>query len=492
MDSLFSIIIVIAITLIGYMFAKVISRFIYKFGRRKRKLSDQGTFATLIEKLIMIFTIFVAIIYLGINTTERIIMMIKNMIPSIAIVILMFILGSVVINLIMWFIKKFVSYIRAEDYFSPESRNIIGPALHIFVQIIMYLILGHIIFSIVEIPVLQTTLSFILYPVIISFFILMLIGMINPARDFFSRFYLLGLDQYRKGAEITIDKKNYSILHIKSLHTELVDDKKGLLVVPHRIMANKTIHFKKPMKELETLKQIKDAFVEQMKSHCGPATAQMVLSIFHYSISQKELGRIMGTVVRKDEKGVAGTHPKAIIDAVEKVSDRNVKGAWISFDKISDLRQEILIWLNQGALIIIDYKKKYLFPDAKNAHYSLVVGVKEDELIIIDPSSKSGGVYFADYRDLLIGMDTYSELIKGKRGYIVVAPKGTEAFYRITKKLIYLHPSMYDKLTKRLTLYLGKMSNLSSFSETLPPFLQKYVDKFNREQISRVWQPKKK
>lgn len=136
-------------------------------------------------------------------------------------------------------------------------------------------------------------------------------------------------------------------------------------------------------------------------------------------------------------------------------------------------------------------RRSIFFPDAKYAHYSLVAGVRGDELLIVDPSQQSGGVYFSDYRDILIGMDTHSELIQGKRGYIVLAPYGSEAFDRIHKGVIYLDENMYDKVTKQMGLYIARMSNLSAITDTMPSFLRKYLTGFNKEeQVSRVWRPK--
>ena len=66
-------------------------------------------------------------------------------------------------------------------------------------------------------------------------------------------------------------------------------------------------------------------------------------------------------------------------------------------------------------------------------------------------------------------MDTYSELIKGKRGYIVFAPEGTTAFYRIEEGIIYTDPSLYKDLSNKLKTELHKLTEKTGLLETVLP-----------------------
>lgn len=494
MEIPIAVLIVAGIVIIGYFFSKVASRLIIKFLRSQRivfKIDRKETVQTFIEKAILLFSVFVAIAYLGMQTPQELIVPMVNLLPQIILVVLFFIMGSVIISFLMWFIEKFLYYIKTEEYFSRESKAIIFPVMVTIIRMVLYLTLLNIIFSIIEVQVVQTILGFILYPIIILFFFLVAIGSINPIRDFFARMYLLNMLQFRPGSLIKLNGDEYTIKAINSLYTELEGAKQSLLIIPNRLLSSKIIEFKKPVKDLQSLKQLQEIYVPQIKSHCGPATMAMVLSIFHYKFDQKELGRAMNTIKRTDPgQKAAGTHPKEMIEAAKKVTDGNVLGAWIPYPKIFDLKKEVIVWLKQGGLVIIDMQRKYLFPKAKYAHYSLVVGVRGDEFLIVDSGSKTGGVYFSDYRDVLIGMDTYSELIKGKRGYIVVAPKGTEAYQRIKSNKIFYHPSMYDKVTKNLNMYLSKISNPTSIKETMPEFMRNFLKDFQPEnQISRVWKP---
>jgi len=186
-----------------------------------------------------------------------------------------------------------------------------------------------------------------------------------------------------------------------------------------------------------------------------------------------------------------GTHPETLIKVTQDMTKNKVKGAWIDIGHITDLKDEIRLWLNEGALIIVDYKKNILFPQAKSAHYSVCVAVEGDELVILDPSGKKGGVYLADAEKVYRGMDSYSELLKGKRGYIVFAPEGTTAYHRIEEGLIYADPSLYKDLSNKLKKELYKLTEKSELLETVLPlrvknFIRKWREK---DRIARLWKP---
>jgi hypothetical protein len=491
----FSIIIVGIIVIMGYFYSKIISRIVIKLFRAlkiKQHLGEKQNIQNIIEKSIIAFFIFLGIIYLGISNTQEVFFSIFDMIPKLITILLLFIMGSITINIIMWFLEKFLKYIRLESLLPFDMKKFVFQVFILFTKFILYLALARLIFELVEIVAIQRILDFILYPIIILFFFVLGIALINPVRDFFAKIYLFNLNEFRPGTIITLNGTEYTIKEVGNLYTRLENENKTTLMIPNKKLATKIIEFKRPLKDLDNLKVLKQTFVKQLKSHCGPATVEMILSIFGYKFSQVKLGKMMSTIKRDSESQVAGTHPQDIIKVIQKVTNNNVRASWISYEHILNLKDELIIWLKQGGLVIIDYKKKYLFPDAKFAHYSLCVGVRGDELLILDPGRESGGVYFSDYRDVLVGMNTYSKLIGGKRGYIITAPKGTEAYERIIQKRLFLDKSMYSEVSKNLDIYLSKLSNPSALTNIIPPFLRKYLGQFdNSQQITRVWDPYK-
>ncbi|MBL7056364.1 hypothetical protein ISS07_05610, partial [Candidatus Woesearchaeota archaeon] len=127
----------------------------------------------------------------------------------------------------------------------------------------------------------------------------------------------------------------------------------------------------------------------------------------------------------------------------------------------------------------------------KKAHYSVCVAVEGDELVILDPSGKKGGVYLADADKVFRGMNTYSEYLQSKRGYMVFAPEGTTAFHRIEEGLIYSDPSFYKELSNKLKIELSKLTERTELLETVLPlrvknFIKKWKEK---DKIARLWKP---
>jgi len=211
----------------------------------------------------------------------------------------------------------------------------------------------------------------------------------------------------------------------------------------------------------------------------------MILRIFGYNESQIKIGELSNAEVGK------GTRPEKLIEVVGELTKKKVNGTWITVDKITDLKHEMRMWLNQGGLVIVDYKKSILFPESKKAHYAVVVAVEGDELVVLDPSGKKGGVYLADADKIYAGMDTFSEFLQSKRGYMIFAPEGTTAFHRVEEGLIYSDPSLYTNLSNKLKSELAKVTDKSEVIENIVPLrVKNFIRKWReRDKIARLWKP---
>jgi len=485
---------VVIILIAGYILSNIATRLIIKFSRKRHliDLNNKNILLTLVQKGIIILALITAALYMGFKSFDVFLRSFINTIPTILTILILLVLGIYVIRSVVWLIRIFMSSTRIGEYIDEESNMHIINLFIFIVQIVLYLLLVHLIISYIEVESLYSILNFVIYPSIVLLFLIMFVAAFNPIKDYSASFYLKNAYMLKAGNIVRMDKMEHEIIKISNLSTELKTKEGNRILVPNRLLASKELMYEHPSKDIETLVSLKQHFVPQLKSHCGPACAQMALALFKIPSTQEELGMMMKTITRRNKNMVAGTHPKKIISAVDKYTEGKVIGAWIDFDKIYDLEKEVARWLADGALVIVDYKKKYLFPSAKTAHYSLVVGVKGDQFLIVDPSQKSGGVYFSDYRDVAVGMDTHSELINGKRGYIVLAPKGSAAFKRINDRLIYFHPSMYSRITKQLERRLNKMTNSVKVYETMPGFIKRYLKEYKKSQIQRVWRPEQK
>lgn len=182
--------------------------------------------------------------------------------------------------------------------------------------------------------------------------------------------------------------------------------------------------------------------------------------------------------------------PDDIIESVEDLTDEEVRVDYVEYDKITDLADEFKAWFNDGALIIPNFAKPVLFPEADTAHYSLCVGVEGDDLLIVDPSADtvSGGVYYADSSEMLEAM---GEFEGRSRGYLVIAPEDTTAYWRINEGLIYSDKSFYDEINKNMELQLRRILRQGRIlKNVLPEDLQSYLERWKKdEKVGRVWKP---
>lgn len=480
--------VVALILIVGFLGMKLLGRMLLKLRRADSGLGKSFAI-TLAERLFFMLALVAALVYLGFTSIENFALQLVDLLPTILLVLLLVILGALIVQVVIDIVERLVDYARIEEVLPEELGRTLLPLLLFGFRILLYVILLKAVLSVVDLPELNRFVDLLLYPLLILFMLVLFVIALNPARDVAAAIYLKHVWAFVVGNTISMDGSKYTIRRAGWLaaHLERKDD--GVLVVPNHVLASKPLEFERPSRELRTLEALKDQFVAQLPSMCGPASAQIALSIFRIKSDQRELARLADSIQRVTDDQVAGTHPDKLIKAIERFTRKRVRGAWVDADHIYNLRQELETWLREGALVIVDYKKRYLFPEAKRAHYSLVVGVRGDELLIIDPSRKAGGVYFADHRDVFVGMDTHSELIGGKRGYIVLARRGSAAYSRVEEGLIYHHPSMYDRLSKALELRLSKLTSGPALADTLPRFVRTNLRTLEKEQVRRVWRP---
>lgn len=442
---------------------------------------------------IMIFTIVIALLYLKKNVISDV-LRIKvflaatyEFLPNMLLFVLLIVLGVTIVNLIAFGLRRFFDTTGLAEFMIEQNKEhllsgilfIIRASLYILVLITLLNVFG------INIKGITLTLSWIFYSALALLFLYFFFGTRAFAENFIAGLYIKSSRTFKLGQKVKVDSIEGSIKSISNQGVTIKTDLGYNAFIPNRDFLKKEISFRNIETDLDTLEKIKGYFVEQKPSYCGPACASMVLKVFGYNETQAKIGDMSKTEVGK------GTHPETLINVVQELTQNKVKGAWINVEHITDLKNELRIWLSEGALPIIDYKKNILFPQAKTAHYSVVVAVEGDDFVVLDPSGKKGGVYLADADKIYRGMDTYSELIKGKRGYITFAPEGTTAFYRIEEGLIYSDPSLYhelsNKLKKELYLILEKGQMLES---VLPLRVKNFIRKWKeKDKIARLWKP---
>lgn len=484
----------IVIIIIGYIITRVGSSLIISFSKRKETISVKHMrFVKIFRYLVMISTIVVALIYIRVDLLKDITILSDfvtnayDLLPNILLVILLLVLAIIAVNLITFGLNRTFDAIGITEFMLDQRKEHFLHGILVFVRISLYLFTILFLLNLfgIDIGGITAAIGLFFYGIMALLFLYIFFGTRIFIENLIAGLYLKTSQSFKLGQKVKINDIEGSIKSITYQGVTIKSDYGYATFIPNREFVKKEISFKNIETDLDTLEKIKSYYVEQKPSFCGPASASIILKIFGYNETQSKIGDLSNTKVG------FGTHPDTLIKVVQDLTKNKVKGVWIDVDHITDLKNEIRLWLSEGALIIIDYKKKILFPNAKSAHYSVCVAVEGDELVILDPSGKKGGVYLADAEKVYKGMDTYSELIKGKRGCIVFAPEGTTAYHRIEEGLIYADPSLYKDLSNKLKNELYKFTEKSELLETVLPlrvknFIRKWREK---DRIARLWKP---
>ncbi len=439
------------------------------------------------RNIVLLVTLFSALLFLKKDALSVAAKGFTSILPDVFAFVLLVLLAIIATNTAMLLFEKLLAGIGIADFIREDEREAVFRAFMLAVRAFLYLLLTGLALSILglNLGIISQALNFLIYAIILSVVLSLVIGGAVFARNFSAGLYVRSARQFREGSYLKIgntagkvDSVSFMGLHLKT--------KEGYrLFVPHSKLLSENVFYKSYNIDLKSLGRIVRHFVSQDPSACGPASAAMVLSIFGFEVTQKRIEKLAKTEVGK------GTHPRLLIDAVERLTRGKVKGEWIPVDAISDFKEEAQSWLIDGALLIVDFKKSFLFPESTKAHYSVLVAIEGNECVILDPSGKKGGVYLVNYHRLHRGMDTYSELLEGKRGYIVLAPDGTRAYHRIAKGLIYADITLYDKLSSQLKKEMARIAqSLVETDFVIPKSVKKILKTHSSEEfVTRLWSP---
>lgn len=489
-----NLLITVAIIIAGFILAKIGSSLIFSMAKKKGVIKVKHIqLVKVFRYLVLIITILIALVYLRADYTKDITILgnllsnTYNLLPDMLLVILLIILAIVIVNLITVGLKRVFDVSGITEFMLEQRKEHFLSGIFIFVRVTLYLFTALFLLNLfgIDISGITSTIGWVFYGLAALFFLYVFFGTRTFMENFVAGIYLKLSGSFKLGQKVKIDDVEGSIKSISNQGVTIKSEFGYSTLIPNREFVKKDISFKNIETDLDTLEKIKSYYVEQKPSYCGPASASMILKIFGYNEPQSKIGALSNTKVG------SGTHPDTLIKVIQKLTKEKVKGTWIDVDHITDLKDEIRLWLNQGALIIVDYKKSILFPESKKAHYAVCVAVEGDELVILDPSGKKGGVYLADAEKVYRGMDTYSEFLKAKRGYMIFAPEGTTAFHRIEEGLIYADPSLYKDLSNKLKKELYKLTEKTELLETVLPlrvktFIRKWREK---DRIARLWKP---
>ncbi len=440
------------------------------------------SFTRLVELFIVVVSIIIALSFLQVNAAQVIIQSLLQLTPSLIILLLLLFLGFIIINLVIDLIKSAFLRVGFTDYLSEMGLSV-GFLNNFFliIKLFLFLILFSISFNFVgiSVPFIDHILIAVIYGFVLLSIALIFFIFKEPLANFFIGAYIeKGL--LKPGQSIMIGKEFGEVIGVTA-HGTLIRLPTGYnLLIPNKDLIKEKIYIKRTKQDISKLESIRSNFITQLPAYCGPASTAMMLRFFGYEADQEEIAKLSGT------KRHGGTGPKKLIEAVRKISGNSIKGVLIGYDEITDLKEELKTWLSEGALAILWFNKPAIFKTSKGrGHYVLCVGVEGDELIIMDPSKATAGVYLIDYRLLEEAMSEFDR----KRGYIVFARKGTSSYWRIGEGLVYVDISAYKELSKSFERYLKRVLRKS---ETIHQLLSEQVFKAisaEEKRVKRVWKP---
>jgi hypothetical protein len=495
-SAVYRVLVTLGILAAGHIGAKVLTIIIRKVWMRRgedlTKKTIESRYDTVqhIKYLLDAAVIGFALLYLNTGLTAALMDELTSSLPRVLSVLLIGILGIIGVNLLTKFGGGFIRRIGTRNYFQEIglSKNAVR-ILSLVIKGFLYLVVIQVVLEQLGIgsTFVSETITASAYAGVFLLAALVFWGFKDLFRNLAAGFYLKSSRLVRPGEKVYLEDESGEIRGVDLFSTQVETDGGYTMMTQNSRIMEGNLKFKRTQSDIETLEDVKKYFIAQDASYCGPASAEMALSIFGYRITQDEIGERAGV---EEGTGVPPSDVDDFLDVIEDLTDEEVKTAYVDYEKITDLTDEFKVWLNDGALIIPHFAKPVLFPQAETAHYSLCVGVEGDELLIVDPSADtiSGGVYYADSSEMLESMGEWEG---ESRGYIVLAPEDTTAYWRISKGLIYADENFYDQINKNMELQLRRILRQGRIlKNVLPEHLEDYLEKWKKqENVGRVWKP---
>ena len=347
----------ISIIIIGYLISRVGSSLIISFSKSKETISVKHVRTVKIFRhMVMIFTILAALIYLQVDLIKDITIIgnfisnTYNLLPNILLVILLIVLAIAVVNLITFGLKTAFAATGITEFMLEQKNEHFLNGILSFVRIALYLFTGLFLLNFVGINIsgITSAIGWFFYGIMALILLYIFFGTRVFVENFIAGIYIRASNTFKLGQKVKIDDLEGSIKSISNQAVTVKSDFGYSTSIPNREFVKKDLSFKNIETDLDTLEKIKSYYVEQKPSYCGPASVSMILKIFGYNEAQSKIGEL------SESKVGSGTHPDALIKVVQDLTENKVKGAWIDIGHIADLKNEIRLWLSEGALIIVD------------------------------------------------------------------------------------------------------------------------------------------
>ncbi len=478
----------LVILIVGLLLARIAASLTQKMWENRVKQAEehidklrerQRSPDKLVQYLIIVITLVLSLVTIN----ARILAQFEGLTDQVATfttAVLLFVLGVILVKGLMVGVRSFINNLELRG--QVETIGMSPKFLDAFltgVKFLLYLVvvqiaiahLGLFTTDVIDITLTAATWGVILLLAALGFF-----GFKDLIQNYAAGIYLRGADVLEPGKRIRLGEESGEVRDISTFSTTVATDSGYFMLSPNKELMSKDILFKRVKAEIETLEDIKDFFVGGTTPRQGPASTEMALNIFGFDVTQ---GDISENVEEPPE-------PEALGEVIEKLTQKEVRTAFVEQDKITDVADEFKIWFNNGALLIPYFDKSLLFPGSDADSYVLCVGVEGEEILVVDPSNSSGGVYYVDRAEMSRAM-----MAQDNGGYLVLAPRGTTAFWRIKNDLTYSSISLYQQLSKSLEMQLSKILRSGRvLKHIIPDSVEDFTENWREEgAVTRMWAP---
>ncbi|MDY6770093.1 MAG: mechanosensitive ion channel [Candidatus Nanohaloarchaea archaeon] len=447
--------------------------------RRRSRSPDRA-----VEYAIVVLTLAAAVLYINASAASQIAAQVAAYTPRAITAVLVLTLGVILVNGLIAGVRAFIDRLDVKQ--QVETIGVSPRVLEGFlssIKIFLYLIVLEV--AVIQLGVsariIDNTLTAASYGVVLLLVLLGFFGFRDLIQNYAAGIYLRGSEVLKPGQRIKLDEATGEIRETSMFSTTVNTDSGYFLLAPNKNLMDREILFKRVKADVETLEDITDHFAATDAPYAGAATAEMALAMFGFDITQGDISEEL------DEEGPS---PAELGAAVEELAGGEVKHAFVAADRMTDAGTELKVWLNNDALLLPYFRRSILFPGSESDRYVLCVAVEGDEALILDPGSgDDGGVYYVDAGELQEAMEAADG-----GGYLVLAPRGTTAFWRIKNDLIYASLSFYQQLSKNLEVQLSKIMRRGEvLKQVVPEAVDDFIERWRvREEgdgVTPMWTP---
>lgn len=483
-DVLLRVIVAVLILVLGHIVVKLVSRAAREIwtgeGVTRKKANHRLETIDFVSYILDAVVILTALLYLNAGITTEITASFVSFLPDLITVFLVGILGFIAINLFAKGGSRFLKRMGAQSYL--RELGLSGSTIDVtalIVKAFLYILLLQV--ALQQIGIGDTFLSEFVtassWAIAFLGAALLFYGFKDLFRNLAAGIYLKNSRLVRPGEEIRMDDETGKVRGISLFSTTLNTDSGYTLLKPNTTIMDSDVKFKRTKNDIETLEEIKEYFVPTRGLSSAHAVLEAAMDIFGFRVSQSEIEEHMEEL----------DDPEKFMNAVEELSGGKLMAGYIEKEKTTDIGDEFKAWFNEGALVLPVFERSEMFHQAEGSGMVLALGVEDDGILVVDPNSSQGGVYYIDKSEMVDAM-------KDDHGYYVLAPEATNARWRLEKGLLYSDKNYYDELSKTLETRLTKtMRQGRILSDVMPSSVRDYLEDWRSESyVSRLWRTEDK